>query len=56
MGARSPLARDGRAFTGLVACPQESYYRMTYGEILAWFETLAREEEPFAYPIRYVGD
>lgn len=48
--------RDGRGFTGLVACPQESYYRMTYGEILAWFETLAREEEPFAYPIRYVGD
>ena len=47
--------RDQHAFTGLVACPQECYDRMTLGEIVEWFERRAQQEAPFAYPIRHVS-
>ena len=47
--------RDQHAFTGLVACPQESYDQMTLGALVAWFERRAQEDDPFAYPIRYVS-
>jgi Domain of unknown function (DUF5615) len=44
--------RDGRPFPGVVAWRQKVYAQMTYGEILEWFEELARRESPFAgYPI-----
>ena len=47
--------REQRAFPGLVVCAQEQYDRMTLGEIVAWFERRAQEDQPFAYPIRYVS-
>lgn len=38
--------RDRRPFPGVVAWRQKVYAPMTYGEILEWFEELARRESP----------
>jgi len=47
--------RVGRPFPGLIAWRQKVYGQMTYGEILEYFEKLARQDHPFAaYPILHV--
>lgn len=44
--------RKGRAFRGMIRCPTSE---MTVGDLLAAFENLAEEEDPFGgYPIVYV--
>lgn len=46
--------KEGRAFRGMVAWPQEDYEHRTIGDFVQDFEDLAQEENPFAYPIRYL--
>lgn len=46
--------REGRAFPGVVTWPSRHYARMSIGEIVEKIEALAAEDDPFAYPIRYI--
>ena len=44
--------RDGRVFPGVVTWRQKDYGRMSIGDILRDFETMARLDDPFGnYPI-----
>jgi hypothetical protein len=44
--------RQGGRFRGLIAWPQEHHARMSVGEFVEEFETLASTDDPFAgYPI-----
>ena len=45
----------GRAFPGLITWRQKHHERMSVGGFLEAFEALAAEEDPFAYPIRYLS-
>ena len=44
----------GRPFPGLITWRQKHHERLTVGDILEAFESLAAEDDPFAYPIRYL--
>jgi hypothetical protein len=44
----------GQPFRGYIAWKQKHHERMTVGEFLDAFEALAAEDDPFAYPIRYI--
>lgn len=44
--------REGRPFPGVVAWRQKLYDQITYGELVEYFESLAKEKSPFVpYPI-----
>lgn len=44
---------QGRAFRGMIRCPQQG--EMSVGDLLAAFEELTRQDDPFAtYPIVYL--
>jgi hypothetical protein len=45
---------QGRRFRGMVAWPVETYEHRSIGELALDFEALAKERDPFAYPIRYL--
>jgi hypothetical protein len=46
---------DGRLFAGLVWWPRKQYARMTPGDVVRFFESLAAEDDPFkSYPIRFL--
>ena len=46
---------DGRVFAGLVWWPRKQYARMTAGDVVRFFESLAAEDDPFkSYPIRFL--
>ena len=45
---------EGRPFRGMVAWPQEDYEARRIGDFVHDFEALAQEDDPFAYPIRYL--
>lgn len=45
--------KAGRRFPGMVAWPVEGYEHRTIGDFAHDFEELAKEEDPFAYPIRH---
>jgi hypothetical protein len=45
---------EGRAFRGMVAWPQADHEKRSIGDFVQDFEDLAAEDEPFAYPIRYL--
>ena len=44
----------GTPFRGYLTWKQKHHERMTVGEFLEAFEALAAEDDPFAYPIRYI--
>ena len=46
--------REEKSFTGVVTWPRKHYARMSIGEIVDKIEALTYEEDPFAYPIRYI--
>ena len=46
--------KAGRPFRGLLTWKQRHHEQMTVGEFLKAFEDLAAEDDPFAYPIRYI--
>lgn len=46
--------REGRHFRGMVAWPVEGYEYRGIGDLAQDFEALAKEEEPFAYPVRHL--
>lgn len=47
--------RAGRPFPGVIAWRQKLYTQMSNGEILEYFESLARQDNPFAgYPILHL--
>jgi len=44
--------RDGRSFAGVITWRQRDYGKMSIGDILRDFETIAQKEDPFGnYPI-----
>jgi hypothetical protein len=45
---------EGRTFPGLLWWPPKQYGRMSVSDIVEIFEELARQDEPFAYPIIYI--
>lgn len=46
--------QQGRRFRGMVAWPVETYERRPIGDLALDFEALAKEEDPFAYPVRHL--
>jgi hypothetical protein len=46
--------REERRFRGMVAWPVGTYEHRTIGELALDFEALAKEQDPFAYPIRHL--
>lgn len=38
----------------MVACPVEAYERRSVGDLAQDFEDLAKEVDPFAYPVRHL--
>lgn len=44
--------QEGRRFRGMVAWPVETYEHRSIGDLALDFEALAKEEDPFAHPIR----
>jgi hypothetical protein len=45
---------QGSSFLGMACWPQRHRSRMTIGEVVAAFEQMAKEEEPFAYGYRFI--
>jgi uncharacterized protein DUF5615 len=45
---------EGRTFRGMVAWPVEGYEHRSIGDYARDFGELAKEENPFAYPIRHL--
>jgi hypothetical protein len=45
---------EGRTFRGMIAWPIEAYEHRSIGDIATDFEALAREDDPFAYPVRHL--
>ena len=50
LGTRTPV-KLGR---GMVAWPVETYEHRSIGDLALDFEALAKEQEPFAYPVRHL--
>ena len=46
--------REGRRFRGMVAWSVETYERRSIGSLALEFDALAKEQDPFAYPIRHL--
>ena len=46
--------QEGRRFRGMVAWPVETYEHRSIGDLALDFEALAKEQEPFAYPVRHL--
>ena len=46
--------REARCFRGMVAWPVETYEHRSIGAVVEDFEAVAKEEEPFAYPVRHL--
>ena len=46
--------QERRRFLGMVAWPVETYEHRSIGDIVLDFEALAKEQDPFAYPIRHL--
>ena len=51
--ARSWL-EQGKTFRGMICWPRAHYARMTPGDFVEAFEDLARQEDPFVYPIVHI--
>lgn len=45
---------EGRRFRGMVAWPVEGYEHRSIGDFAQDFEALAKEDDPFAYPVRHL--
>jgi len=45
---------QGEPFRGMICWPRAHYARMTAGDFLEAFEELARQDDPFAYPIVHI--
>jgi hypothetical protein len=43
-----------RRFRGIVAWPVETYEHRSIGDLALDFEALAKEQDPFAYPVRHL--
>jgi hypothetical protein len=46
--------RERRRFRGMVAWPVESYEHRSIGDLALDFEALAKQQDPFAYPVRHL--
>jgi hypothetical protein len=46
---------QGRSIKGVVFWKLLLYYEMSAGDFIRAFEALAKEDEPFRVPIRYIG-
>ena len=46
--------REARCFRGMVAWPVETYEHRSIGDVVEDFEAVAKEEDPFAYPVRHL--
>ena len=46
--------QQGRPFRGMVAWPVEAYEHRRVGDLVEDFEGLAKEPDPFAYPVRHL--
>jgi len=46
--------QEGRRFRGMVAWPVETYEHRSIGDLALDFEALAKEQDPFAYPVRHL--
>jgi hypothetical protein len=51
--ARTSL-EQGKSFRGMICWPQTHYARMSAGDFLEAFEELARQYDPFVYPIVHI--
>ena len=45
---------QGKPFRGVICWPRAHYARMTAGDFLEAFEELARQDDPFVYPIIHI--
>jgi hypothetical protein len=46
--------REGKAFRGLICWPRSHYERMSAGDFLEAFEEIARQDDPFRYPVVHI--
>ena len=45
---------EGLRFRGMVAWPVEAYEHRSIGDLVEDFEALAKESDPFAYPVKHL--
>ncbi len=45
---------EGRTFPGVVWWPRRHYQRMSVSDIVEFFDHLAQQDEPFAYPVIFL--
>jgi len=46
--------QEERRFHGMVAWPVETYEHRSIGDLALDLEALAKEQDPFAYPVRHL--
>ena len=46
--------REVRHFRGMIAWPVETYEHRSIGDLVGDFEALAKETDPFVYPVRHL--